>query len=80
MGFRSKAYKDGATKIEEGRAYAPLDALRLVGLDAHSVTSPSRLGPSRLGAKTSLLTRSGRTPACPSRVVVSWTIAAGPAT
>ncbi|UYG17011.1 50S ribosomal protein L1 [Brachybacterium huguangmaarense] len=29
MAFRSKAYKDGAAKIEEGRLYAPLDAVRL---------------------------------------------------
>ena len=29
MGFRSKAYKNGAALIEEGRAYSPLDALRL---------------------------------------------------
>ncbi|MDN6400979.1 MAG: 50S ribosomal protein L1, partial [Brachybacterium sp.] len=29
MGFRSKAYKNSAALIEEGRAYSPLDALRL---------------------------------------------------
>ena len=29
MAFRSKAYKDGAAKIEEGRFYSPLDAVRL---------------------------------------------------
>ena len=29
MAFRSKAYKNGAALIEEGRAYSPLDALRL---------------------------------------------------
>ena len=29
MAFRSKAYKNGAALIEEGRTYSPLDALRL---------------------------------------------------
>jgi large subunit ribosomal protein L1 len=29
MAFKSKAYKDAAAKIEEGRYYSPLDALRL---------------------------------------------------
>ena len=29
MGFRSKAYKDAVAKIEAGRQYSPLDAVRL---------------------------------------------------
>ena len=37
MAFRSKAYKDAAAKIEEGRLYAPLDAVRLA-----QKTSPAK--------------------------------------
>ncbi|GAB2534558.1 50S ribosomal protein L1 [Brachybacterium huguangmaarense] len=37
MAFRSKGYKDAAAKIEEGRLYAPLDAVRLA-----QKTSPAK--------------------------------------
>lgn len=36
MAFRSKAYQDAAAKIEEGRFYAPLDAVRLAKKTASS--------------------------------------------
>ncbi|MGQ4576228.1 50S ribosomal protein L1 [Dermabacteraceae bacterium P7006] len=37
MGFRSKGYKDASAKIEKGRFYTPLDALRLA-----QKTSPAK--------------------------------------
>ncbi|MCL6422823.1 50S ribosomal protein L1 [Brachybacterium sp. JHP9] len=37
MAFKSKSYKDAAAKIEEGRFYAPLDAVRLA-----QKTSPAK--------------------------------------
>ena len=46
MAFRSKAYKNGAALIEEGRAYSPLDALRLAQTLMclpSPVSSPGRL-------------------------------------
>src|SRR4051794_19999339 len=53
---------------------------RFVLVRGHSVTSPSTLGPGRLGAKTSLEIRWVGTPLCTRRPTVSSTITAGPAT